>query len=77
MNTDSCCESPLRPAVTAPPNVPLGTIQSFGPVGPKYEAGPARRRLDDGDWRIEITLLETDEKTQYRWTHRVEDPLAV
>lgn len=62
------------PAVTELPSVPLGAIKSFGPVGPKYEVGPALRMLDEGDWMIEITLIETDEKAEYRWTHLVEDP---
>jgi hypothetical protein len=63
-------------AVIAPPTVPVGKIKSFGPVGPKYEVGPALRQLDDGDWMVEITLVETGEKTEYRWTRLSDDPEA-
>ena len=45
-------------AVVAPPNVPVGKIKSFGPVGPKYEVGQALRQLDDGDWMIEVNMIE-------------------
>ena len=63
-------------AVVAPPNVPIGKIKSLGPVGPKYEVGQALRQLDDGDWMIEVTMIETGEKTEYRWTHMSDDPEA-
>jgi hypothetical protein len=63
-------------AVVAPPNVPVGKIKSFGPVGPKYEVGQALRQLDDGDWMIEVTMIETGEKAEYRWTHLNDDPEA-
>ena len=46
------------------------------PVGPKHEAGPALRLLDDGDSMIGTTLIGPDEKAQDRWTSRGEDPLA-
>jgi hypothetical protein len=32
--------------------------------------------LDDGDWMIEITMIETGEKAEYRWTHLCDDPVA-
>jgi hypothetical protein len=32
--------------------------------------------LDDGDWMIEITMVATGEKAQYRLTHLTEDPEA-
>lgn len=60
----------------SPPAVPVGKIKSFGPFGPKYEVGQALRRLDDGDWMIEITMIETGEKAEYRWTHLSDDPEA-
>ena len=63
-------------AVVTPPNVPVGKIKSFGPVGPKYEVGQALRQLDDGDWMIEVTMIETGEKAEYRWTHMSDDPQA-
>lgn len=46
-------------------------------MGPKYEAGQALRQLDDGDWMIEVILVETGEKTEYRWTRLSDDPDAL
>ena len=51
-------------------------IKSFGPVGPKYEVGIPLRQLDDGDWIIEITMVETSEKAEYRLSHLLKDPEA-
>ena len=65
----------MQVAIESPP-VPLGKIKSFGPFGPKYEVGPVVRPLDDGDWMVEITMVETGEKAEYRWTHLREDPEA-
>lgn len=62
--------------VVAPPSIPVGKIKSFGPFGPKYEVGSALRHLNDGDWMIEITLVETGEKTEYRLSRLTEDPEA-
>lgn len=64
------------PAVVVPPAIPVGKIKSFGPFGPKYEVGQAVRRLADGDWMIEVTMVETGEKVEYRLTHLSEDPDA-
>ena len=63
-------------AVIAPPSVPVGKIKSFGPFGPKYEVGHVLRQLDDGDWMVEITMIETGEKAEYRLTHLSDDPEA-
>jgi len=53
-----------------------GKIKSFGAAGPKYQVGQALRSLHDGDWLVEITLVETGEKTQYRLSHIDNDPDA-
>jgi hypothetical protein len=58
------------------PSVPVGTIKSFGAFGPKYEVGQPLRPLDDGDWLIEVVLVETGEKTEYRLSHLKDDPKA-
>jgi len=58
------------------PAVPVGKIKSFGPFGPKYEVGTPLRQLEDGDWMVEVTMIETGEKTEYRWTHLNDDPDA-
>lgn len=60
----------------APPTVPVGKIKSFGPFGPKYEVGHALRQLHDGDWMIEVTMVETGEKAEYRLTRMSDDPEA-
>jgi len=60
----------------SPPAVPVGEFKSFGPLGPKYEVGRAIRQLGDGDWMIEITMIETGEKAEYRWSHLIDDPQA-
>lgn len=63
-------------ALVAPPPVPVGKIKSFGPLGPKYEVGQPLRQLDDGDWMVEITMVESGEKADYRLTHLLDDPEA-
>ena len=62
--------------ITESPNIPTGKIKTFGPFGPKYEIGQPIRQLDDGDWMIEITMVETGEKTEYRLTRLSNDPEA-
>lgn len=62
--------------VNAPLAVPVGRIKSFGPFGPKYEVGEPIRQLEDGDWMIEVTMVETGEKMEYRLTHLSDDPEA-
>ena len=66
----------MMSTVITPPPVPVGEIKSFGPFGPKYEVGRALHRLDDGDWMVEITLVESGEKAEYRLTHLSDDPEA-
>jgi len=63
-------------AVVNPPTVPVGKIKSFGYFGPKYEVGHALRQLEDGDWLVEITMVETGEKAEYRLSCLSDDPLA-
>ena len=59
-----------------PPPVPVGEIKRFGLFGPKYEVGRALHQLDDGDWMVEITLVESGEKAEYRLTHLSDDSQA-
>ena len=65
----------MQIAITPPP-IPVGKIKSFGPFGPKYEVGQALRQLDDGDWMIEVTMIESGENAEYRLTHLRDDPEA-
>lgn len=64
------------PTTLSMPQVPQGIIKSFGVFGPKYQVGQALRALDDGDWIVEVTLVETGEKVEYRLTHVNDDPKA-
>lgn len=66
----------IMQAVVTPPAVPVGKVKSFGPFGPKYVVGQALHQLADGDWMIEVTMIETGEKAEYRWTHLTDDPEA-
>jgi hypothetical protein len=38
--------------------------------------GQALHPLDDGDWMIEVTMVETGEKAEYRLTQLSDDPEA-
>jgi hypothetical protein len=57
--------------------VPQGTIKSFGAFGPKYEVCEQLRPLADGDWMIQIKLLDSGEAIEYRRSHLLNDPQAV
>ena len=63
--------------VIEPPPVPVGEIKRLGPFGPKYEVGRALHQLEDGDWMIDITLVESGETAEYRLTHLNDDPAAL
>jgi Family of unknown function (DUF5397) len=63
-------------AVLTVPHLPTNSIKSFGPLGPKYEVGKLLRQLADGDWMVEIVLVETGEKTEYRLSRLNDDPEA-
>ena len=65
------------PTANSTPFVPVGTFKSFGWSGSKYQVGQLLRRLEDGDWIVEVTLLETGEKAEYRLTHLNADPKAI
>jgi hypothetical protein len=64
------------PDVLALPTLPIGKIKSFGAFGPKYEVGRALRQLENGDWMVEIIMVETGETAEYRMTHLLDDPEA-
>ena len=59
-----------------PPPIPTGQIKSLGPYGPEYEVGHMSRRLEDGDWLVEITLIRTSERAEYRLSNIFKDPEA-
>jgi hypothetical protein len=58
------------------PCIAFGKIKRFGEFGPPYQAGRAVRRLPDGDWLVEITLIQTDEIANYRLSRLNDDPEA-
>jgi hypothetical protein len=64
------------PEVIMPPPIPVGRIMSFGAFGPKYEVGHALRQLEDGDWLVEVKMVETGETAEYRMTRIFDDPEA-
>ena len=69
--------SALQRLKTKPPTIiPIGKIKSFGASEPKYEVGQVIRSLEDGDCMVEITLVETGEKCEYRLSHHLDDPYA-
>ena len=63
-------------ASVPPPTIPTGKFKSFGPLGPKYQVGQPLHQLNDGDWLVEVVMVETGEKAEYRLTHLIEDPEA-
>lgn len=63
-------------ATTTPLTFRLGKIKSFGPFGPKYEVGQAICQLEDGEWLVEVILVQTGKKAEYRWTRLTDDPDA-
>jgi hypothetical protein len=60
----------------APPRVPVGRVKTFGLLGPKYQVGEPTRQLDDGDWLVKVTIVETGETVEYRWSRLSDDPRA-
>ncbi len=59
------------------PIVPIGIINTFGELGPMYQVGEPIKQLDNGDWLVEITLVETGEITEYNLSHIKDDPKAI
>lgn len=54
-----------------------GTYKRFSEVGPVYQVGDVITVLDDGDSLIEITIVETSERTEYRLSKILKDPDVV
>ena len=57
--------------------IPVGEFKSFGPVGPKYQVCNPLRKMGDGDWIIEVMLIESGEKAEYRLSKIHQDPAAI
>jgi hypothetical protein len=70
---------PLTARIAGSAPAPLdvvGAFKTFGPFGPPYEVVAPMRRLDDGDWMMQVRLLETGEDVEYRYAHVLDDPIA-
>jgi hypothetical protein len=65
----------MQPAMSST-FIPTGDIRSFGSFCPAYEVGQPVRELENGDWMVEITLVETGEKAEYRLSDLLDDPEA-
>ena len=63
-------------ASNTPPAIPTGAFKSFGGLGPKYEVGSVVRQIEDNDWLVEITLIETGEKAEIKLSDINSDPEA-
>ena len=66
----------MHTSLVAPPSVPTGKIKSFGSLGPKYQVGEPLRALPDGDWLVQILLVETGEIAEYKASSILGDPEA-
>ena len=64
------------PQMVALPPIPVGSIKSFGAFGPKYEVGHALHPLENGDWMVEVKMVESGETTEYRLSRLLDDPEA-
>ena len=60
----------------APPPAPVSKIKSFGHFDPKFEVGQALRQLNDGDWMVDVTMVESGEQVEYRLSGLADDPDA-
>jgi hypothetical protein len=67
---------PTLQEIATHPSIPTGTIKSFGPFGPKYEVGRALRPLENFDWMVEVTMIESGERAEYRLSKILDDPEA-
>nr|WP_314742011.1 DUF5397 family protein [uncultured Haemophilus sp.] len=59
-----------------PQQVPTGAIKQFGPFGIPYIVGDIAQKMDNGDYLVNITLLQSGEKDLYRLSSLLEDPEA-
>lgn len=58
------------------PVIPVGKIKTFGSFGAKYEVGKPLCQLEDGDWLVQIKLVETGETAEYSLVRLTNDPEA-
>lgn len=58
------------------PKVPTGAFKTFGPIGPAYQVMDAIRPTENGDWLVEIIVLESGETLEYLLSKINKDPEA-
>jgi hypothetical protein len=63
-------------AVLDLPPLKVGSIKTFGALGPKYEVRELLHRLDDGDWLVRVLVVDTGEEADYRYSRMRNDPEA-
>ncbi len=68
--------SELRAEQFSGPQTLVGTYRRFGPVGPVYEVAGVLRELEDGDMLMKVTLVESGEQAEYRYSNILDDPKA-
>ena len=56
--------------------IPTGSVRTFGEYGVSYVVGEPERQLPNGDWLVNIQVLESGEKTQYKLSKINKDPKA-
>lgn len=66
----------METTLIVPPPVPTGAFKTFGPFGTTYQVGKVLNQLSDGDWMVQITMIDTGEQAEYRLTHLNDDPGA-
>ena len=54
--------------------VPTGTIRSFGEYGVNYVVYDVNSQLPDGDWLVNVEVLDTGEKFKYKLSKIIKDP---
>ena len=61
---------------TQPPPLPLKRVKTFGTTGEQYKIVRYTRQLANGDWMVEVSLLESGELAEYPWTDISDDPFS-
>ena len=58
------------------PDVQVGQVKSFGPIGPKYQVTGYGRRSEGGEWLVPIRVVASGEELEYRYSRFSQDPKA-
>lgn len=56
--------------------VPIGAIKTFGSYGIPYQVGQLAEALPDGDFLVNITLVQSGEQELYKLSKLLQDPYA-